>query len=296
MVLFGTNPIAWSNDDDRTIGQNFSLEQCLSETAKIGFDGIENGHKFPNTSTDLLAVLRPHNLAFISGWWSLNLLVQDAKSEILAMNKYLELLKACGSKVAILCETSNCVYGLSNQSITKKPSLALDEWGQFGSRLTEVATQIKSRGVTPVYHHHMGTIVQTSDEIDLLMDNTGNELNLLLDTGHAYFGGSDPVTIATKYMDRIGHLHAKNIRPDIMEKVLKTGMSFLDGVLAGVFTVPGDSEGCIDFPAILNVLAQNKYNGWIVIEAEQDPDIRNPFEYQSMGLKSLKQFVADVGL
>lgn len=296
MILFGTNPIAWSNDDDQTIGQNFSFEQCLSETAKIGFDGIEKGHKFPNDSAGMKAALKPYHLAFISGWWSLNLLTHDAQVEITAMNEYLQLLEGCGCKVAILCETSNCIHGNPNQPITDKPSLAPDEWALFGSRLTEVAKHIQSRGITPVYHHHMGTIVQTSEEIDCLMDNTGPELSLLLDTGHAHFGGSDPAEIATKYMDRISHLHAKNIRPEIMEKVLTTGMSFLEGVVAGVFTVPGDPEGCIDFPSVLKVAAKNKYDGWIVIEAEQDPDVRNPFEYQTLGLKALKQFATDAGL
>ena len=212
------------------------------------------------------------------------------------MNEYLELLEGCGSKIVILCETSNCIHGNPNQPITDKPNLAPNDWAQFGSRLTEVAAHINSRGITPVYHHHMGIIIQTSDEIDLLMNNTGPELKLLLDTGHAYFGGLNPAKIAAKYMDRIGHLHIKNIRPEIMEKALKTGMSFLDAVLAGVFTVPGDPEGCINFPSVLKVAAQNKYEGWIVIEAEQNPDVRNPFEYQTMGLKALKQFAADAGL
>ncbi|NRA89424.1 MAG: myo-inosose-2 dehydratase, partial [Rhizobiales bacterium] len=141
-----------------------------------------------------------------------------------------------------------------------------------------------------------GTIVQTSEEIDLLMDNTGAELDLLLDTGHAHFGGSNPAVIAAKYMSRIGHLHVKNIRQEIMQKVLTERMSFLEGVKAGVFTVPGDSEGCIDFPSVLKIAAQNKYEGWVVIEAEQDPEVRNPFEYQNMGLKALKQYAADAGL
>lgn len=296
MILFGTNPIAWSNDDDQTIGQNFSFEQCLSETAQIGFDGIEKGHKFPNDAAGMLAALNPHNLSFISGWWSLNLLEHDAKAEIAAMNEYLELLEGCQCKVAILCETSNAIHSSPNIPITNKPSLAPDQWVQFGARLTEVAKYIQSRGITPVYHHHMGTIVQTSAEIDLLMNNTGNELKLLLDTGHAYFGGSDPAKIAAKYMHRIGHLHAKNIRPEIMEKTLDTSMSFLEGVVDGVFTVPGDVEGCVDFPSVLEVAAQHNYQGWVVIEAEQDPDVRNPFEYQSMGLKALKQFANDAGL
>ena len=296
MILYGTNPIAWSNDDDQSLGADISLEQCLKETAEIGFDGIEKGHKFPNNAPNMLSTLKPHNLKFISGWWSLNLLTHDADAEIAAMNDYLDLLQGCGCKVAILCETSNAIHSDNNQALTNKPSLAANEWAQFGARLSQVAAHIEARGIIPVYHHHMGTIVQTADEIDLLMQNTDNNLSLLLDTGHAYFGGADPALIAQKYMSRIHHIHAKNIRLDIMQQVLNQGQSFLDGVRAGVFTVPGDEDGCVDFTSVLKVAAKNAYQGWVVIEAEQDPAIRNPHYYQSMGLKALKAFAHDAGL
>lgn len=296
MILYGTNPIAWSNDDDQTLGADISLEQCLKETTEIGFDGIEKGHKFPNDAPHMLSTLAPYNLKFISGWWSLNLLTHDAEAEISAMSNYLDLLQGCGCKVAILCETSNAIHSDNDQALTNKPNLATDDWAQFGARLNQVAAHIRACGIIPVYHHHMGTIVQTAAEIDLLMQNTDKNLSLLLDTGHAYFGGADPATIAKKYMSRIHHIHAKNIRSNIMQQVLSQGLSFLDGVRAGVFTVPGDEEGCVDFTSTLKVAAQNNYQGWVVIEAEQDPDQRNPYFYQSMGLKALKAFARDAGL
>ncbi|MBL1420664.1 MAG: myo-inosose-2 dehydratase [Alphaproteobacteria bacterium] len=296
MILYGTNPIAWSNDDDQTLGQNISLEQCLIETAEIGFDGIEKGHKFPNNAPDMVDTLAPYGLKFVSGWWSLNLLSQDAEAEIAAMSDYLNLLQGCGCQVAILCETSNAIHSDNDHPLTDKPNLAANEWAQFGARLSQVAAHIRERGIIPVYHHHMGTIVQTGAEIDLLMANTDGNLSLLLDTGHAYFGGADPAQIAQKYMDRIHHIHAKNIRLDVMQHVLDQGLSFLDGVREGVFTVPGDKEGCVDFTSVLHVAAQNDYNGWVVIEAEQDPDVRHPYFYQCMGLKALKGFARDAGL
>lgn len=296
MILYGTNPIAWSNDDDQTLGQNISLEQCLKETAEIGFDGIEKGHKFPEDATSMLSTLAPHGLKFISGWWSLNLLTHDENAEIKAMSKYLDLLQGSGCKVAILCETSNAIHSDNDHPLTDKPSLQPSEWAQFGQRLNAVAAHIHARGIIPVYHHHMGTIVQTAAEIDLLMSHTNDQVSLLLDTGHAHFGGADPAAIANKYMTRIHHIHAKNIRADIMQNVLSRGLSFLDGVRAGVFTVPGDPEGCVDFTSVLTIAAQNDYQGWVVIEAEQDPDVRNPYIYQSMGLKALKAFAQDAGL
>jgi len=147
-----------------------------------------------------------------------------------------------------------------------------------------------------VYHHHMGTIVETGPEIDTFMANTGPATKLLLDTGHAWFGGSDPQVVATKYMNRVEHIHTKNVRSDIMDQVMQEGLSFLEGVRRGVFTVPGDYEGCVEFEPVLKIAAEHGYEGWLVIEAEQDPAVRNPFEYQTLGLKSLKAMARTSGL
>ena len=142
----------------------------------------------------------------------------------------------------------------------------------------------------------MGTIVQTGEEIDLLMRNTGPATKLLLDTGHAWFGGSDPADVARRYMDRVRHIHCKNVRPAVRKVVEGEGLSFLEGVRRGVFTVPGDEEGGVDFLPVLKTAAEHGYDGWLVIEAEQDSAVRNPFEYQSLGLKSLKTFAREAGL
>lgn len=296
MILYGTNPIAWSNDDDRTLGAHISLEQCLDETAKIGFDGIEKGHKFPTDPDGLSAVLEPRGLKFVTGWHSTNLLVNSVEDEKAAMQPALDLLKAMGSKVIIVCETSNAIHGNDDVALNSRPVLPADKWVEFGAGIEALAAFANAQGIRLVYHHHMGTIVESEAEIDLLMQHTGPETCLLLDTGHCLFGGGNPESVAHKYMSRVGHIHAKNVRPEIAAQVRGEGLSFLEGVRRGVFTVPGDTEGGVDFLSVLRVAAANNYQGWLVIEAEQDPDIRNPFEYQSLGLRSLKAFAHEAGL
>lgn len=296
MILYGTNPIAWSNDDDRTLGSHISLEQCLDETAKIGFDGIEKGHKFPQEPAALKAVLAPRGLRYVSGWHSLNLLTNSIDDEKKAMQPALDLLKAMGCEVIIVCETSNAIHGDDAKPVNDRPRLADDQWESFGAGVEALADYAAAQGIALVYHHHMGTIVESEDEIDRLMDNSGPNAKLLLDTGHCLFGGGDPERLARKHMGRVRHIHAKNVRPVIAEQVRNERLSFLEGVRRGVFTVPGDREGGVNFNPVLKIAAEHGYEGWLVIEAEQDPDVRNPFEYQSLGLKSLKAMAREAGL
>ncbi|MCY1127912.1 myo-inosose-2 dehydratase [Frigidibacter sp. RF13] len=296
MILFGTNPIAWSNDDDPSIGGHISLDECLDDCVKIGFDGIEKGNKFPKDVTGLKAVLEPRGLRFVSGWHSLNLLVNDIETEKRAMQPFLDLLKAMGSKVIITCETSNSVHGNDRVAVNDRPQLREDQWPGFCAGVEALAAHAAAQGITLVYHPHMGTVIETDAEVDRLMAGTGPETHLLLDTGHCTFAGGDPLALARRHMARVRHMHAKNVRPEIMAEVRGEGLSFLEGVRRGVFTVPGDPAGCVDFLPVLKVAAEHSYRGWLVIEAEQDPLKADPLKYQMMGLASLKHFAARAGL
>lgn len=296
MIRYGTNPIAWSNDDDQTIGAHIPLEQCLRETAEIGFDGIEKGHKMPSDGAELKATLGKHGLVFISGWHSLNLLVNDIEAEKNAIQPHLDMLKANGCSVCIVCETSNAVHVKDNVALADRPVLEDERWPDFCAGVEAIAEHCASQDIALVYHHHMGTIVENREEIDRLMKGTGPATKLLLDTGHAWFGGSDPVELARVYGDRVGHFHAKNVRPEVRAQVENERLSFLEGVRRGVFTVPGDPEGGISFEPVLKVLAEQGYDDWLVIEAEQDPLKADPVKYQSLGLKTLKQAARATGL
>ncbi|MBR0827542.1 myo-inosose-2 dehydratase [Bradyrhizobium manausense] len=297
MIRFGTNPIAWANDDDQTLGADIPTEQILREAAEIGFDGIENGHRWPDDPAALKQLLGSHGLAFVSGWYSLNLLAQSVEYEKRAIQRHLDKLKYNGCTVCIACETSNSIQG-HQKPLSQSPVLSPADMKAFGAKVEALSVYTASQGISLVYHHHMGTVVETPEEIDAFMAATGPATRLLFDAGHCYFGGNgrDPAPVLAKHVDRVSHFHAKNVRPAVMQQVRTGGMSFMDGVRAGVFTVPGDDEGGVDFAPLLRILKAAGYDGWIVIEAEQDPAIRNPFKYQSLGLKTLKAAAVEAGL
>ena len=297
MIQFGTNPIAWANDDDQTIGADIPTSRILQEAGReIGFDGIENGHRWPDDPEALRALLAEYGLKFISGWYSLNLLTQSVEDEIKACQHHLAKLKHNGCRVMIVCETSNAIHGDAAKPVNDRPRLTAAEMAAFGQKLESFAAYLASEGITLVYHHHMGTIVESPEEIDALMATTGPHTHLLFDAGHCTFGGGDPVAVLTKHAARVRHFHAKNIRPAITAQVRAEGWSFLQAVVGGAFTVPGDQEGGVDFAPLLKILAQHNYDGWIVIEAEQDPHIRNPLMYQTLGLATLKRLAKEAGL
>jgi inosose dehydratase len=296
MIQFGTNPIAWANDDDQTIGADIPTTRILDEAGRqIGFDGIENGHRWPNEPEALRALLAQYGLKFISGWYSTELLVRSVEDEIAAAQAHIAKLSHNGCKVMIVCETSNAIHG-SAKAVKDRPRLTGPEMTAFGAKLEAFAAYLTSQGLTLVYHHHMGTIVESPEDIDAFMAATGPHTHLLFDAGHCAFGGGDPVAVLTRHIARVRHFHAKNIRPAITARVRAEGMSFLQGVVAGAFTVPGDQEGGIDFGPLLKILAGAKYDGWIVIEAEQDPQVRNPLLYQTLGLATLKRLSKEAGL
>lgn len=295
-IRFGTQPIAWTNDDDRSLGAHISLEQCLTEAKAAGFDGIEKGHKMPNDPVGLASALYPHGLAFVSAWHSTNLLVQSMAEEKAALQAHINLLKPMGCAVWIACETSNAIHGADGTPLSQRATLPSGDWAAFAKGLNELAKFSADQGLDMVYHHHMGTIVQTGDEIARLMDETSDDVKLLLDTGHATFGGSDPVKLYKTYAGRIRHIHCKNVRPKVMAESLKGDWSFLESVRQGIFTVPGDTEGGVDFKGVLAAAAEAKYRGWVVVEAEQDPSKAVPLVYQTLGAKTLRGLAHEVGL
>lgn len=297
MIQFGTNPIAWANDDDRSIGADIPTARILDEAGRqIGFDGIENGHRWPDDPEALRALLAANGLKFISGWYSTELLTRSVPAEIAACKSHLAKLKHNGCKVMIVCETSNAIHGDAARAVNDRPRLSGSGMTAFGAKLEEFAAYLAGEGITLVYHHHMGTIVESPEEIDALMAATGPHTRLLFDAGHCAFGGGEPETVLTRHAPRVGHFHAKNIRPAVTAKVRAEGWSFLKGVVEGAFTVPGDQEGGIDFAPLLKILAANHYDGWIVIEAEQNPSVRNPLLYQTLGLATLKRLSREAGL
>jgi inosose dehydratase len=293
-VRFGVSPIAWINDDMPELGADISLEQVLAESRDIGFAGIELGGRFPRDAATLATLLAHFQLVLVGGWYSASLLTRSAREEIVALQAHLGLLQALGCTVFIIAETSNAIHGDRNRALSASPRLDRAGWARFGEKLTEVADYVAAAGMRLAYHHHLGTVVESGEDIERFLEATGPSVGMTIDTGHAALGGVDAVWLIRTHPQRVAHVHCKDIRGEIFRKIKAEGASFLSGVLHGMFTVPGDGD--IDFKEVVRALAAIGYSGWIIVEAEQDPAIADPRRYGELGLTNLRREAAVAGL
>ncbi|WHS05044.1 myo-inosose-2 dehydratase (plasmid) [Ligilactobacillus salivarius] len=272
-------PIAWTNDDLPDLGKENTFEQCISEMALAGFKGTEIGNKYPKDPDILKHYLNLRNLKVASAWFSAYLTTKPFEQTESAFIKHRDFLHAMGAKVIVVAEQGHSIQGMLDKSVfNDKPEFTEEEWDLLTDGLEKLGDLAHEKDMEIVYHHHMGTGVQTTKEIERLMDNTDPlKVSLLFDTGHLVFSGEDPINIYKKYKGRIKHIHFKDIREQVAEEVKENSDSFLNGVKKGVFTVPGD--GMIDFSPIWKEIKDSGYKGWIVVEAEQDPAKANPYEY-----------------
>ena len=290
-VRIGINPISWSNDDLSSLGGETPLETALSEGAQIGYRGFELGNKFPREPEALRMVLSRHNLSLVSGWYSGRLARSSAKEEIAAVGPHLELLAKGGATVMVYGEVAASIQG-APQPLYKRPRFfRAEEWRDYGARLTELAKHTLAQGVRLAYHHHMGAYCETPEDVDRLMENVGDEVGLLFDSGHMTFGGGDARAMLRKYVSRVCHVHCKDVRPNVIRMARNRNWSFLESVINGAFTVPGD--GAVDFPALIGILREHRYRGWLVVEAEQDPVVAPAFAYAKKGHDYLAALVRD---
>jgi inosose dehydratase len=289
-IRFGVSPIAWINDDLPALGGNTPLESVLEEARDVGFSGIELGGKFPRDANVLQALLNRHQLALVGGWYSANLLTRSAAAEIQALQAHLTLLKAMGCSVFILAETSNAIHGDLGSALSATPRLAESAWADFGRKLTDVGDYLAQAGLRMAYHHHLGTVVESQQDLDRFLDSTGRSVGLTLDTGHAALGGIDALALIRDHPLRVAHVHCKDVRSRVFNRVKSESKSFLSGVISGMFTVPGDGD--LDFAGVMQALAKIGYAGWIIVEAEQDPAVAAPKPYAALGLKTLRREAA----
>jgi inosose dehydratase len=292
-VRIGINPITWSNDDLPELGGDIPLERCLAEARAAGYAGVELGGKFPRTAAELRPRLAAHGLQLVSGWYSSRLLERGVAAEKAAIREHLTLLSEMGCSVLIYAEVSGAVHGERGRSLRERPVLEAERWPAFGAALTEMAEYLRGHGLRLAYHHHMGTVVESEAEIDRLMANTGEAVGLLLDTGHLTYAGGDPLRVVERHGPRIAHVHMKDVRPAVLDASRRADRSFLDAVVAGVFTVPGD--GGIAYGPIVGRLKALGYDGWWVVEAEQDPQVAHPLTYARLGHENLSAWTKDAG-
>jgi inosose dehydratase len=292
-VRWGVSPIAWCNDDLPELGGDTPLERILEDARDIGFEGVELGNKFPREPVALEALLERHSLSLIGGWYSAALLRRTADEEIEAMQPHLALLEALGCTVFIIAETSNAVHGDRSSRLIDHPVLGAADWDRFGERMSCVADYVHSHGMRLAYHHHLGTAVETDEELERFFGVTSESVGIVLDTGHAHYGRIDPVGVVMQHPRRIAHVHCKDVRAARHRSLSESGGSFLDGVIEGMFTVPGDGD--LEYEPLFRALSRIGYSGWIVVEAEQDPVVADPRVYGTLGLDTLKRLAQKLG-
>lgn len=292
-VRLGINPITWTNDDYPELGGDTPLETCLAETREAGYLGTELGGLFPRESARLGPLLKRHDLVLVAGWWDGRILEREVGEEFDALLPHLTLHRDLGARLVVYADTSRGRHDAIWRPISERPKLADKDWPAYGRKITELAERMAEFGVRMAFHHHMGTIVETDAETEQLMSVTGEAVGLLYDTGHSAFSGGDPLSLLTGNLARIVHVHCKDIRPDKLARARKENLSFMDAVLDGIFTVPGD--GSIDYASILSRLHDAGYEGWLVVEAEQDPRKAHPLTYARMGYENLLRMAQEAG-
>jgi inosose dehydratase len=289
-VKLGVCCTLWWNDDFPTIDADIPFGQAVSEMALAGFQGCSIGHKYPAEPAVLKAALDLRGLQVSEPWTSTYFTVDEMRQKTIdSFEETLTLIKALGGTELVVAEFGGSSHLLPIDVFANRPVFTDAQWDALTSGLEKLGKIANSAGMKLSYHHHMGTGVMTRADVDRLMASTDPALvHLLLDTAHIAFAGDDPLDLARAYGDRIGHVHLKSIRPEVVSRVREEGLSFQEGVELGVFTVPGD--GAIDFRPILQALADADYRGWLVVEAEQDPNKAVPLEYA----KKARAYLADV--
>lgn len=293
-VKLGVSPISWTNDDMPELGKDTTVEHCLKEGKQAGFSGFELGGKWPKDSAILTPLFDKYDMDVVSSWFCGGLLEDTLEGEIERITPHMNLLKEMGTEVIVYCEMDSCVHGDIGLPLSKRPVLDNEQWEEWTDKLSQLAKYTLSHGMKLAYHHHMGTVVQVEEEVDKLMAMTTHDLGLVFDTGHLIYAGADPLEVYKKHSGRVMHIHCKDVRGEILNRSLETDSSFLNSVLNGVYTVPGDGD--FNFPELFKMVSDNNFNGWVVVEAEQDPAKAHPLTYVTMGYKNIKSYCEKFGI
>ena len=289
----GIAPIAWWNDDLKELSDDVSLEECLHQASIAGFTGMETGRRFPMDAKFLSPILANYNISICGGWFSGMLLDGSIEEEKDRIFEQMEFFKASGAPCIVYGETSRSVQGVRSIPLDKKPKLSGDEMKLYARKMTVFAEWCAEQGMPISYHHHMAAVIETEEELDEFMKQSGDALPLLLDTGHMALAGGNLLRVIDKHHQRISHVHTKDVRDNVIKGIDRTQESFLDAVIKGAFTVPGD--GNLNFNSIIERLASFGYEGWFVVEAEQDPIANPPLKMAQTGHKELMAIMASSG-
>ena len=289
----GMSPIAWWNDDLPELSDDVSLEECLRQSRSAGFTGMEKGRRFPETAAEMLPVLKKADVTLCGGWYSGTLTIEDLATNQDRIMPMIELFKAVKAPCIVYGEVGRSIQGDRSKPLDTKAKLSGDEMKSYARRMTEFGEWCAGQGMPLTYHHHMAAVVETEQELDSFMHHSGAGIPLLFDAGHMAFAGGDVLRVIDNYHSRITHVHTKDVRMDVIKGLDRSKESFLDAVYKGAFTVPGD--GSLDFEAIVKKLAAYGYQGWFVVEAEQDPKKAPPLKMAQIGARELHRVLGAAG-
>jgi inosose dehydratase len=284
----GMSPIAWWNDDLVELSDDVSLEECLRQSRSAGFTGMEKGRRFPEDPNSMLPILRAADVTLCGGWFSGTLVDDDLHSNKARILPMIELFKAVDAPCIVYGEVARSIQGIRAKPLATKPKLSEDEMKTYARKMTEFGEWCAEQGMPLSYHHHMAAVVETEAELDMFMAHSGAGIPLLFDAGHMAFAGGDVLRCIDKHHSRISHVHVKDVRMEVINKLDRTTQSFLDAVALGAFTVPGDG-------AIVQKFADYGYEGWFVVEAEQDPQKSPPLKMAQIGHKELMRVMTAAG-
>ena len=287
----GMSPIAWWNDDLPQLSDDVSLEECLRQSRSAGFTGMEKGRRFPETAAEMLPILKKADVTLCGGWFSGTIVNESIEANKQRIQPMIDLFKAVNAPCIVYGEVGRSIQGDQSKPLATKPRLSDAEMKDYGARMSEFATWVEAQGMPLVYHHHMAAVVETEPELDAFMANS--TISLLFDAGHMAFAGGDVLRCIDKHHKRIRHVHTKDVRMEVINALDRSKESFLDTVIKGAFTVPGD--GSLDFAAIVKKLAGYGYEGWFVVEAEQDPKKAPPLKMAEVGHKELMRVMTAAG-
>ena len=287
----GMSPIAWWNDDLPQLSDDVSLEECLRQSRSAGFTGMEKGRRFPESAAEMLPILKKADVTLCGGWFSGTIVNESIEANKQRIQPMIDLFKAVAAPCIVYGEVGRSIQGDQSKPLATKPKLSEAEMKDYGAKMSDFASWVEAQGMPLVYHHHMAAVVETEPELDMFMANS--TISLLFDAGHMAFAGGDVLRCIDKHHARIRHVHTKDVRMDVINGLDRSKESFLDAVIKGAFTVPGD--GSLDFEAIVKKLAGYGYEGWFVVEAEQDPKKAPPLKMAQVGHKELMRVMTAAG-
>lgn len=289
----GISPICWWNDDLAELSDDVSLEECLRQASVAGYTGMETGRRFPMNIDELGPILNRYGISVCGGWFSGTILEGDLAENKDRIRAQMDLFIAAKAPCIVYGEVARSIQGVRSAPLATKVKLSEDEIRTYARNMTAFGEWCAEQGMPLSYHHHMAAVIETEQELDLFMKHSGEGIPLLFDAGHMAMAGGDVLRVVDKHHARITHVHTKDIRQDVVDGLDRSKESFLDAVMKGAFTVPGD--GSLDFEAIVKRLASYGYEGWFVVEAEQDPKKAPPLEWSTKGNKELHRVMAAAG-